>query len=542
MRQADRQPWQATGASAAAADLSRRRFVQLLGAGTVGLASAGALAACSSPGTSPAGGTSQAPKGTPKRGGSLTFASTGGGGSSDTLNPVFAIYDPDLARATQLFDQPMHFDSKGVVQPGLIEELTANATATVWTARLRQGVTFHNGKPLTADDHIYTFQQITNKKKPGTGAGAIAQVDIAGLKKLDNLTVQIPCTAPFSILPATICGVYYYVIPVGFDPAKPVGTGPFKYESFTPGGESVFTRNDNYWQSGKPYVDEIRITDFNDETSMLNALLSGQVNLANLSTLAEARQVQSAGGSYVASQTGGFVPFVMDVEAGLFRDQRVRTALRLIVDRPQLNSVVYDGLGAIGNDVFGRFDPLYDHSLPQRHQDLGQAKSLLKQAGASDLHLTLTTGAIGPGAPQAAQVFAQQAKGAGVTVTVQTLSSTAFFANTYLHRMFTQDYWFSKPYLPNVSMATGPHAEYNETNFSNPHYNQLFAQALATADETKLAPIVHDMMTIDYETGGYIIPAFTPNIDCYTGSVRGVVQSVLGIPFNEYDFKSLWLE
>jgi peptide/nickel transport system substrate-binding protein len=541
MRQPDLQSWQAIGASAATADVSRRRFVQLLGVGSAGLISASALAACGSSGSpaaaKPSGGGAA---GAPKRGGTLTFASTGGGGSSDTLNPVHAIYDPDLARATQLFDQPLHFSNKGAVQPGLIEEYTANKTATSWNVRLRQGVTFHNGKDLTADDLIYTLQQITNKKKPGTGAGAIAQIDVAGLKKLDKLSVQIPCTSPFSILPSTLCGVYYYIIPVGFDPAHPVGTGPFKFKSFSPGGESVFTRNENYWLSGKPYLDEIRITDFSDETSMLNGLLSGQVSLANLSTLSEAKQVQSSGGGYVVSKTGGYVPFVMEVDHAQFADPRIRTAMRLIVDRAQLNETVYDGLGAIGNDVFGIFDPLYDHSLPQRTQDLGQAKSLLKQAGASGLHLTLSTGPIGPGAPQAAQVFAQQAKGAGVTVTVQSLSSTAFYANTYLHRMFTQDYWFSKPYLPNVAMATGPHAQYNETHFHNPHYNQLFAQALATADQAKLTPIVHDMMQIDYQTGGNIIPAFVPSIDCFTKAVHGVTESVAGIPFNEYDFKSLW--
>jgi peptide/nickel transport system substrate-binding protein len=517
-------------------DLTRRKFIGLMGAGTVGLLAADILAACgvsSSPGS--AGGS-------PKRGGTLRFASTGGGGSSDTLNPIYALYDPDLARAHQIFDQPMHFDTHGAPQPGLIEELTANADATVWTARLRKGVTFHNGKDLTADDLIYTFQQITNKDKPGTGAGAIAQVDVAGMKKLDSLTVQIPCKSSFSILPSVICGVYYYVIPVGFDPAKPVGTGPFKYSTFTAGGESVHLRNPNYWQSGKPYVDEIHITDFNDETSMLNALLAGQMDLANLSNAVEAGQVRSAGGNYVVSKTGSFVPFVMAVGIPPLNDQRVRTALRLIVDRPQLNTAVYGGLGSIGNDVFGVGDPLYDSSLPQRHQDIEQAKSLLKQAGVSSLNLNLTTGAIGPGAPQAAQVYAEQARAAGVNVTVQTMTSTAFFADTWLHRPFTQDWWFNHPYLATVGLATGPAAAYNETQFKDPHYNDLYSQALATADPAKLKSIVHEMMRIDYDTGGYIIPAFLPSIDCFTKKVHGVGESVLGIPFNEYDFKSLWIE
>jgi peptide/nickel transport system substrate-binding protein len=520
--------------------LDRRSFLQALGVGSLAVVGGGTLAACGS--NSPSGAAQSTGGGTPKRGGVLRFASLGGGGSSDTLNPVYAIYDPDLARANQLFDQPVYFNSSGSVEMGLIEELTPNANATTWTARLRSGVTFHDGKPLTADDLVYTFQQIANPKSPGTGAGEISSINIAGLKKLDNLTVQIPCSSPFSILPQVLAGVYYYVIPTNFDPTHPVGTGPFKYDSFTAGGDSYFTRNDSYWQQGLPYLDGIHITDFNDETSMLNALLSGQTNLANLSTLTEAREVQAGGGGYVISKTGSFVPYVMETTQSPFNDVRVRTAMRLIVDRPQFNELVYDGLGAIGNDVFGVTDPYYDHNLPQRVQDIDQAKFLLKQAGATNLHLPLTTGPIGPGAESAAQVFQQQAIAAGVSVSVTNLTSTAFFASTYLHRLFTQDLWFSAPYLAIVGLATSATAEYNETQFHNAQYQKLYEQALALTNDDGglLSEIVHEMMTIDYDSGGYIIPTFLPEIDVFTKGVAGVKESVLGIPFNQYDFKVLW--
>ena len=355
--------------------------------------------------------------------------------------------------------------------------------------------------------------------------------------------MRIPCSSPFSILPAVLAGVYYYVIPTNFDPKHPVGTGPFVYKSFTPGQESYFTRNDSYWQTGLPYLDAIYITDFSDETAMVDALESGETNLANLSTIAEANQVKSSGGGYVVSKTGGYVPYVMETTQAPFNDVRVRTAMRLIVDRPEFNKVVYEGLGVIGNDVFGITDPLYDRSLPQRHQDIPQAKSLLKQAGQSGLHLTLSTGPVGPGAQGAAQVFQQQAMAAGVTVSIDNLTSASFFSSSFLHRLFTQDLWFTAPYLALVGLATGPSAEYNETQFHDAQYDRLYAEALTITDNNaKLADIVHEMMTIDYERGGYIIPAFLPEIDVYTKGVRGVVESALGIPFNEYDFKHLWLE
>jgi peptide/nickel transport system substrate-binding protein len=234
----------------------------------------------------------------------------------------------------------------------------------------------------------------------------------------------------------------------------------------------------------------------------------------------------------------------METTQAPFNDVRVRQAMRLIVDRPQFNELVYDGLGAIGNDVFGISDPFYDSGLPQRVQDIDQAKFLLKQAGQSDLRLPLTTGSIGPGAQSAAQVFQQQATAAGVTVSVTNLTSTAFFASTYLHRLFTQDLWFSAPYLAIVGLATGSTAEYNETQFHNPQYDRLYSEALALTRNVggTLENLVHEMMEIDYNSGGYIIPTFLPEIDAFTKGVKGVSESVLGIPFNEYDFKVLWVE
>jgi peptide/nickel transport system substrate-binding protein len=136
--------------------------------------------------------------------------------------------------------------------------INPNATATEWTLRLKPGITFHNGKALTADDVIYTFRTVMNPKSPGAAAAGLASIDAAGLAKLDPLTVRIPCKTPFATLhQALAIPTYSDIIPEGFNPAAPVGTGPFRLKSFTPGVQSTFVRYEHYWQTGLPYPDQV---------------------------------------------------------------------------------------------------------------------------------------------------------------------------------------------------------------------------------------------------------------------------------------------
>src|SRR5262249_56003113 len=106
-----------------------------------------------------------------------------------------------------------------------------------------------------------------------TGANSLGPIDINGLKKLDSHTVQVPMTSPYgSFLDQLAYWYYLYVVPAGFNPKQPNGTGPFKYQSFTPGQRSVFVRNDNYWKSGLPHVDTLTIIPFTHTTPLQHAL------------------------------------------------------------------------------------------------------------------------------------------------------------------------------------------------------------------------------------------------------------------------------
>jgi peptide/nickel transport system substrate-binding protein len=524
--------------------ITRRDALKNAAVGSVALGAGGLLTACgSSSGSSSSASTNAASSsGTPRAGGTFTVALTGGS-SSDTLNPFSPVSVPSFAYTQCLYDSLVYMTADAQPELALAESITPNKTGTVWTIRLRPGVEFHDGKVMTAEDVIYTFQQVFNPKAPGLSALALDPIDVGGLKALDKYTVEVPCKTPFSTFVETLSVIAYsYIVPVGFDPKHPVGTGPFKLASFNPGQQATLERFPNYWRSGLPYLDKVVMTDFADETSQVNALLAGQADAAILLSTASMKTVQSTPNKVImVSPGGGFTQFTMRVDRPPFNDVRVRQAMRLVIDRPAMMNTIFAGHGTLGNDVFGIWSSDYDHSLPQRQQDIEQAKSLLKQAGYSDLKTTLVTSDIAQGVVQAAELLAQQASAAGMTISLNQVTPTDFFGPNYLKWVFAQDYSYFCYYLPEVSLVFLPGAFYNETHYSNPAYTKLYNEALAAVDATKRQEIANEMQMIDYTEGSYIIPYFPPVLDGLSANVRGVVPGKSGLSLNSFNLAGVWL-
>ena len=481
--------------------------------------------------------------GKPIRGGTLRVGMSGGG-SGDTLNAGHAAENLDFARAAQLYDVVTQQELNGTVVPSLAQELTPNKDFTVWTIRLRKGITFHNGKGLRAEDVRFTMQRIVSSKL--FGAAGFSLVDIKNIKILDPWTLQVPCSVPFSTFPNAFYNYGFTgVIPsVGYNPSKPVGTGPFMFKSFTPGQESVFVKNPNYWVNGEdgkplPYVDEVVITDYTDETSMVNALISGVVDCIAPLTYVSQSVLKSAGQSTLAYNAGYWVPFTMRTDVAPFNEVDVRQAFRLIVNRPQMLEQVFGGFGALGNDIFSIQDPEYDHAIPQRVQNIDHAKFLLKKHGLDGMTTTLVTGPIFDGAVQAATVFAQQASAANVKVNLQQTTVSNYYGPNYLKWHFAQDWWGPNPYLTAASQATANGAPINECHFHNARYNQLYKQALSLPVGPRQAEVVHEMCKIDYDEGGYIIPFYAPNVDGFSPKLVGPVKNVIGSLSGQY-LRSFW--
>jgi peptide/nickel transport system substrate-binding protein len=520
--------------------LDRRQFLRGIAATGAVAGAGGLLAACGSSGTG----------GTPvsagrKRGGDLKVGLSGSSGA-DTLDPHAGLTYLDTSRAQSLYQPLVQLNSAAQNEYVLATEITPTKTTSEWIIRLRQGVTFHSGKELTADDVIYTFRRIKTGNTGGTsfsGGDSLGPMDLSGLKALDSHTVQVPFTSPYgSFLEQLAYWYYLYIIPDGFDPAapgaKPNGTGPFVYQSFTPEQRSVFTKNKNYWKPGLPYVDTLTIIDFADNVSLQNALTTGVIQAAGAFDGPELAVLATASGvKAIASHTGAITPFTMRVDQAPFSDVNVRQALRLLVDRPQLIDSGLDGYGVVASDVFSPYDPDFDHAL-HREADIPQAKYLLKKAGQENLTVTLTTAPAATGMVAMATVLAEQAKAAGVTIKLDNVPTSTFFGKNYLSWTFSQDFYNYSPYLAQVAQSMLPASPFNETHTDSPTLNSLYAQANATLSASTRKQIEYEMQMFDFTQGGYIIPAFIDALDAYSTKITGYSASAVGQPLSAFDFEN----
>ena len=530
----DERPDRAVQAALTSDPVGRRQFLRGLAVTGALAGTGGFLAACSSggsgtPSTSPSAG------GAPRRGGDLKVGLTGGSGS-DTLDPHKGLTYLDTARAQSLYQPLLQLNTKAQTEFVLAEEISPHGSTSEWVIKLRSGITFHDGKPLTADDVIFTIRRIITGKL--TGANSLGPIDVKNLKALDKHTVQVPMTSPYgSFLDQIAFWYYLYVVPEGFDPKQPNGTGPFKYQSFTPGQRSVFVKNSGYWKSGLPYVDSVTIIDFSDSASLQNALTTGVIHGAGALEGPQITALKATSGvQTVVSHTGAITPFTMRVDQAPFNDVRVRQAMRLLVNRPQLINSALNGFATVGADVSSPYDPNYDTSL-HREQDIAQARHLLKAAGQENLAVQLVTSPVATGTVAMATVLQQQAKAAGVTINLKTVDPTTFFGPNYLSWTFSQDFYNYSPYLAQVAQSLLPTSPFNETHWHLPKYIDLYHQANATANADTRKQIEHEMQQIDFTQGGYIIPAFIDALDAYSTKITGYSAARVGQPLSDFDFE-----
>jgi peptide/nickel transport system substrate-binding protein len=522
---------------------SRRGLV--MGAG--GVAMAGALAACGSDSSSPSGTESTADAGTPKPGGNFRLGVTGGG-AKDIMDGQNITTKPDQARLVSAFETLLEFDDEYRLQStGLAESVEAD-NPQQYTIKLRDGITFQNGKPLTADDVIYSLQRIGTEANGLTGFAATATMDIKNIKKMDNRTVRLPLLSADSTIPQTLASYTFGMVPKGYqafkgDVSTQVGTGAYKLKSFTPGQESVHERYDGYWRDS--YFDQVTITDFSDATAQINALKGGQVDAITDLPANQVEAVKSSGVESLISQTGGWVPICMAIDMPPFNDNRVRQAMRLIVDREQILAQIGSGYGQIANDLYAPFDEGYNSDLEQRQQDIEQAKSLLKSAGQEGLKVDLHTTNGASGMVELASVFASQAKDAGVTITVK--NDPNYYGDAYLKLAFSVDFWGTRGYLNQVQQGSLPNSPYNETHWppksgDGSNFEDLYKQALQETDSAKRIEIEHEMQKLEYDLGGYIIPYFNSLIDGHSSKVKGLKPSkgTLNLAGFGHGFRTIW--
>ena len=285
----------------------------------------------------------------------------------------------------------------------------------------------------TADDVVYTLRSWAN---PNSNAhGQVANlVKFNSVRKVNQLEVEVPLSAPAGQFPSVLV-----VQPTVRHPERDY-PGPAEFavllgrdhsnsSPLLPANRACFVRNPDYWQEGKPYVDKVIInSSFADENARRNALLSGAIDISPILPPLVAKSLQSSSeATLLRSPSVVQYWFLMRVDEGPFADNRVRQAMKLIADRPALIDGALAGYGTVANDLLGVDTQFYASDLPQRTQDIEQAKSLLKQAGQENFTFNLPTSDALPGFNPSATLFAQQAAQAGVKVNVQIVSASTYY-------------------------------------------------------------------------------------------------------------------
>ncbi|PWI13280.1 peptide ABC transporter substrate-binding protein [Streptomyces sp. Act143] len=510
--------------------------------GFLAATSLGALALTTGCGNSGDSGDSDTKShGAPRRGGRLR-AAFAGGGASETLDPHLANLFADVARAKALYDKLADYGADLSAQPRLAGKWESNKTLDRWQVTLREA-TFHDGRPVTAADVLYSYRRIADPEKAFRAKASLEPIDLAASRATGQRSIEFVLKRPTAEFPNVLAAFGAYIVPdkaTSFDD-RPIGSGPFRFVSFAPGRSAVFRRYDDYWE-GAPHLDELEFVVANEESARVNALLGGQVEYAHELNPTTARAHEGRGRiEIVRLRNSAMQAFCMKTDRPPFDDPRVRQAFFLIADRKELVDGALSGAGVVGNDLFGKGYEYYAASLPQREQDLARARALLKQAGAENLKVTLDTSAVAAGFTEAASIFRDQAARAGVTIDVKMGSKDSYWADILNNGTLCCYRSGAMPIEAHISQRLLTGSTTNATKWQHKDFDALYEQAQSTRDETARAAVFDRMQRRLHAEGGFLVWGFADWILGTARSVRGVETEA---PANTLDwarFDKVWL-
>jgi peptide/nickel transport system substrate-binding protein len=504
--------------------MNRREFLRLGGA--VGAAALGGGLLLDSLGAGAAGATEHSARSArpvaPTRGGTLRFA-TAGGAASDTADPALAFDSFTIYTACLLYDTLVHADVNFDLAPSLASDWTSNPSATTWTFKLRGGVQFHDGSLMTSADVAYSIKRILVPKLASPVYGNIQPfVAASGISTPDPSTIVFHLTAPNAFFPQILALANFGVIPEGTTSfAKPVGTGPFVLESLQPLANALFTRNDSYWKSGQPYLNEVQMVVIEDDSTRTEALLGGSEDFIDNVTGNDIELIERSSRAkqmYIAA--GGWEDLAGWSNKTPFNDPLVVQALKHAENREvQMNAVLPGGY-QVGPDVpVPISDPFFPSGLKAYPYDPDYSQHLLRKAGYKD-GLDLTLYAYQGDKLDDALAYQQTAKAAGINIHVVTWPHATYWTQVYLAKPFIGDSWARLH--TSVILQEAFVSQPNEFHWDSPGFNSLCAAALRTTDEARQKTLYGDALTILNEHCSGLIPGWVHQVYGAGRNVEGV--------------------
>ena len=419
----------------------------------------------------------------------------------DSLDPHRMVTAGTREVLFNLFEGLVKPNSKGELIPAVAERYELSEDGRTYTFTLREGVKFHNGATVTAEDVVYSIERCadTSEGTPLVPAFSVIQE----VKAVDERTVTI------TIAQRDLEFISYLtsaIIPKGYDDqaTHPVGTGPFMYVSRSPQESFVIQRFDDYW--GTPaYLDKVTYKMYESADALVTALKGKSIDLCAHLTSSQTAQLDSD--FQILEGTMNLVQAVyLNNAVAPFDNQQVRQALCYAIDRQSIMDMIADGHGtALGSSIYPAFTKYFLPELVQKYPyDPAKAKELLAQAGyPNGFDMTISVPSNYQPHMDTAEVVAEQLRAVGVNVTIQPMEWGVWHEQVYKGR----DFQATLVGLDASAMTarallerfTSDNAK-NFVNYNNPDYDALFTQAMNASDDAQQAEVYKQMETMLSDT------------------------------------------
>ena len=481
----------------------------------------------------------------PKRGGTarIAFASTA---PTVTLDPIKSSIIPDLTHVRQLGNELVAIGPNLDIEPELATDWEASADGSEWVFTLRRGVVFHNGKPMTSADVVYSMRRHLGADSESVWRAQMAQIEEVVAE--GPHTVRFKLVAPNFEFPALLTSGRTIVIPEDHsDFADFVGTGPFKLGEYRPRERTLFLRHEDFWAADRVHLDAIETFSVLDPVNRVNALLTGEADFivgADLNALPRLQQSPDVETMFVRS--GQNVHMVMMCDRAPTDSYDFRLAMKLLQDRTRVVEGVYKGRAQMGNDyLLSPNHKEFSQEIPLRTYDPDKARFHLARAGVENPTVEVfTSTAAGPGAVEQVLMFQQTAAAGGVTVNVRQAPADSYWSAVWRKQPFHGSHWNMRPTAEmqwsQLYLST---ASSNEIAFRDERVDRLVFAARAERDEAKRMEIWHDLQLIAHDEGGHMLAAHPDYIYAHAKRLKGLKPYQQGVgTSNIVTGIDLWLD